>query len=152
DAREIGQAPTLMYSLMHVSFTYIHCGNYATTAVLDELIALADEKGSLFWKPVGMAQQGCLFGLTGKVLNAVQMLTSGITACRSTGTVSWMPWRLLYLAMAYAELAKFDDAWRCIGEAMSGIETTKERWHEAEVNRVAGEIALKSPEPDQAKA
>jgi predicted ATPase len=31
---------------------------------------------------------------------------------------------------------------------MSAIETTKERWFEAEANRIAGEIALKSPEPD----
>ena len=43
-------------------------------------------------------------------------------------------------------------AWSCIGEAMTAVETTKERWHEAEVRRVAGEIALKSPEPDAAKA
>ena len=35
---------------------------------------------------------------------------------------------------------------------MSTMETTKERWFEAEVNRIAGEIALKSPEPDAAKA
>jgi predicted ATPase len=34
---------------------------------------------------------------------------------------------------------------------MSTIETTKERWFEAEANRIAGEIALKSPEPDAAK-
>ena len=32
------------------------------------------------------------------------------------------------------------------------METTKERWCESEVYRVAGEIALKSPEPDVAKA
>ena len=32
------------------------------------------------------------------------------------------------------------------------METTKERWCEAEVNRVAGEIALLSPERDPAKA
>jgi predicted ATPase len=32
------------------------------------------------------------------------------------------------------------------------METTKERWFEAEVNRLAGEIALRSPEPDAAKA
>ena len=59
---------------------------------------------------------------------------------------------LSYLARAYAELGQFDDAWRCIGEAMTAVETTKERWCEAEVNRVAGEIALMSPEPDAAKA
>ena len=32
------------------------------------------------------------------------------------------------------------------------VERTKERWFEAEVNRIAGEIALMSPEPDAAKA
>ena len=32
------------------------------------------------------------------------------------------------------------------------MEITKERWFEAEVHRIAGEIALKSPERDTAKA
>jgi predicted ATPase len=32
------------------------------------------------------------------------------------------------------------------------VETTKERWFEAEANRIAGEIALLLPEPDVAKA
>jgi predicted ATPase len=35
---------------------------------------------------------------------------------------------------------------------MTAIETTKETWCEAEVNRIAGEIALMSLEPDAAKA
>jgi predicted ATPase len=35
---------------------------------------------------------------------------------------------------------------------MTAVETTKERWCEAEVNRIAGEIALLSPEPDAAEA
>jgi predicted ATPase len=56
------------------------------------------------------------------------------------------------LAKAYAELGQFDDAWRCSEEAITHIETTKERWWEVEVNRIAGEIALMSPEPDAAKA
>jgi predicted ATPase len=56
------------------------------------------------------------------------------------------------LAFAHAHLGKLDDAWRCIGEAMTAIEASKERWFEAEVNRIAGEIALKSPKPDAVKA
>jgi predicted ATPase len=40
----------------------------------------------------------------------------------------------------------------CINEALTAIQTNKERWCEAEVNRVAGEVALKSPEPNAAKA
>ena len=35
---------------------------------------------------------------------------------------------------------------------MTAVETTKERWFEAEINRIAGEIALMSPAPDTAKA
>jgi predicted ATPase len=80
------------------------------------------------------------------------MLTSGITAWRSTGSTVFMPWFLSLLARAYAGLSQFDDAWRCIGEAMTAVETTKEKWSEAEVHRVAGEIALLSQEPDTAKA
>ena len=75
------------------------------------------------------------------------MLASGIAAWRSTGATVAMPRSLSLLAKAYAELGQYDDAWRCIGEAITAIETTKERWCEAEVNRIAGEIALKSPEP-----
>ena len=35
---------------------------------------------------------------------------------------------------------------------MTMVETTKERWQEAEVNRIAGDIALLSPQPDAARA
>jgi predicted ATPase len=63
-----------------------------------------------------------------------------------------LPWYLSNLAMAYSEVGKFDDARRCIGEAMTAVETTKEKLWEAEVHRVAGEIALMSAEPDAAKA
>jgi len=59
---------------------------------------------------------------------------------------------LSYLARANAEIGQFDVATRCIGETMTAVETTKERWYEAEVHRIAGEIALLLPEPGAAKA
>ena len=64
----------------------------------------------------------------------------------------WMPLWLSYLARANAEIGQFDVATRCIGETMTAVETTKERWYEAEVHRIAGEIALLLPEPGAAKA
>ena len=71
---------------------------------------------------------------------------------RAIGTSTWGTAWLTHLALAYAELGKLDDAWRRMCEALTLVEATKERWCEAEVNRIAGEIALKSPEPDAAKA
>jgi predicted ATPase len=56
------------------------------------------------------------------------------------------------LAMANADFGQFDEAWRCIGEAITAVETTGERWCEAEAHRVAGRLALLSPKRDEAKA
>jgi predicted ATPase len=142
-----------MFALSHASLTHIHCRKYPEASVqAEEVVALADEKSSPVWRALGMSAQGCLFALTDKSLAAIQLINSGLAANRSTGSTVWMPLHLSHLALAFAVLGKFDDAWRCIGEAISTIETTKERWCEAEVNRVAGEIALKSPERNVVKA
>jgi class 3 adenylate cyclase/predicted ATPase len=152
DAREIGHAATLMFALNEVAYTYMDCGKYsAANALVDELVALANEKGALFWKMAGMMAKGSIMLLTGKASNAVQMITSGLTAYKSTGATLFVPRHFTKLAMACGELGQFDDA-RCrIGEAITAIETTGERWSEAEAHRVAGEIARKSPQPDVAK-
>jgi predicted ATPase len=152
-AREIGQAAGLMYALNHSSLILVLCGNYATADIqCEELVALADEKGSVFWKAFGMLRQGYLVALAGKAADGVRLITSGMAALRSTGATMWLPLYMSPLASAYAELGQFDDSWRCIGEAMTLAETTKERWCDAEINRVAGEIALKSPDASQPKA
>ena len=153
DAREIGQAASLMAALTLTSLSHIHCGSYAiANAQLDEVITLANEKGALFWKVGGMLVQGCLFAITGRASDAVRTITSGLSAWRATGTTVWMPTYLSYLTRAQAELGQFDEASRCISEALIAVQTTNESWYEADIHRIAGEIALRSPEPDVAKA
>jgi class 3 adenylate cyclase/predicted ATPase len=153
EARKAGQAAALMYALALTSITQMHCGNYGTVDTqLDELVALADEKGALFWKTLGTSLQGCHLALAGKASKAIQTITSGLSTLRSTGATMFAPWYLSYLAKAYADLGEFDDAWRCIDEAMTAVEETKERWCEADVHRTAGEIALMPPKRDVAKA
>ncbi len=153
DARETGHAGTLLCALFHASFPHIFCGNYATAkAILDEVAVLADEKGASFWKVQGMNPLGGVLALTGESAEAVYTISSAIAAYRSTGSTGLIPWHLVNLATAYMQLDQFDSASRSVGEAMTLIEATKERWSEAEVNRVAGEIALKSPKCDTEKA
>jgi predicted ATPase len=153
DAREIGHAATLMFALNEASYTCIYCGDFAAAnALVDELVALANEKGALFWRMGGIMTQGYLMVVTGKASNAVHTITSGLTAYQATGATLFMPQHLTNLARAHSELGQFGDAWRFIGEAIEAIEKTKERWWEAEINRLAGEIALKSLEADAAIA
>src|ERR1700730_4872827 len=153
EAREIDQAVSLMAAMALTSLTHIHCRNFAiANAQLDEVITLASEKGALFWKVGGILVKGSLLAVTGKASDAVRTITSGLSEWRATGTTVWMPTYLSFLAKAHAELGQFDEAWRCIGEATTIVQTTSESWYEADVNRVAGEIALLSPEPDVRRA
>ena len=153
DAREIGQAATLMYALAHAPLLLLLSRSFeAAAADAREVIALADEKGAVIWKAAAMAFLGCTFAFSGETSNAVEAVVSGIAAWRATGSTLWTPLFLLGLARAHAQLGQFDDAWGAIGEATTTMATTKEKWCEAELHRVAGEIALVSPEADMAKA
>ena len=60
--------------------------------------------------------------------------------------------QLSYLATTYAKLGQFDDARRSLSEAATAMEASKEMWFEAEAHRLAGEVALISPEHNAAKA
>jgi predicted ATPase len=152
-AREIGQAATLMYALFHVAIPYTLCGKHAAVAAqAQEIVALAEEKGSPLWKAAGIMNQGNVLALAGRASDAIEMLISGIATYRTTGATNFSQIYLPRLARAHAELGQFEDARRCIGEAMTAVETTKEKWSKAEVHRVAGEIALKSPERDATQA
>jgi class 3 adenylate cyclase/predicted ATPase len=153
-ARDTGQAASLMFALYMTAFFHVLCGNYAVaTARARELFALAKEKDALMWKASGMMHEGCaLAAAATKAAAAIEMLTSGIVGYRSTGATLSITAFLSHLARAYGDNCQFDDAWRCIGEAVTVIENAKERWYEAEVHRTAGEIALLSPERDVANA
>jgi len=142
-----------MYALTLPSWIPILCGKYAAAnAHSDEAVALAEEKGTLMWKALGTVTRGCVLALTSNASDAVQMIKAGITAWQSTGPTFWTPWYLSNLAGAHAQLGEVNEAGRVIDEAMITLKTAKENWCEAEVCRLAGEIALKSSEPDVAKA
>ena len=155
DARAGGQAGTLMYAQFHTSLTNVLCAKYAAAvAESDEVVRLADEKNAAIWKALATMQKGCVLALSSKAPEGIKMITSGITTYKSTGSRVYLPIFLAHLSRAYAEVGQFDDAWYSIGEALSAVEATKERWYEAEINRISGEIALKLPQlgPSQAEA
>src|SRR5262249_15325293 len=92
DAREIGQAASLMYALVIASLPLILSGSYATAAPnLEEAAALADAMGSLNWKAFGMCDHGYLLALSGKSADAVRAIIAGVAAWRSLGATLNVP-------------------------------------------------------------
>jgi predicted ATPase len=154
DAREVGEAATLMFSLTSSGITNIFCGEYtAATALIDELVALAEDKGAALWKAWGIIHRGRIFAAIGQPTEAIPIITEGLSASRSTGAIKYLgPLFLSDLAWAYASLGRNDDAFASIAEAIAVLETTRQRCFEADVNIVAAEIVLRSPKADVAKA
>jgi class 3 adenylate cyclase/predicted ATPase len=153
DARDTGQAANVMAALAITSLTHMHCGNYSLAkAQLDEVCALAEEKSAMFWKVGAMLLLGCLSALNGKATEAVKTIGSGMGAWRSTGASLWMPMHLAHLIGAYADVGHFDQAQRCVDEAVTLMHQTKERWYESDIHRIAGEVAMRTADTDLARA
>jgi class 3 adenylate cyclase/predicted ATPase len=143
EARNIGHAPSLMDALTFTTFTYMRLGNYTQAgAQVGELLRLTNEKGAAPWKAVGTVLKGQVLASNGKGAEAVQMITAGIAAFRSTGTTFNTPTNLAELALAYSALGQSAESARHIDEALNAVHTSKEKWCEAELERTAGEIAV----------
>jgi len=95
---------------------------------------------------------GLVMAHTGEMENAIQNIQGALSVMHSIGTTGFRPTYLSYLARCSAELGRFEDARRCIEDALTAADRSKERWWQAETNRIAGEIVLRSPEADEEKA
>jgi class 3 adenylate cyclase/predicted ATPase len=153
DAREIGQASSLAFALTFATLVDLCRGDFvAAKTRTDELVALAEEKGLSFWGLSGLFLRGALLSVTGAPAEGIRLISTAAAVYRSIGATLMLPSFLTSLAEAHATLGRYDEASARLDEAKTIIETSGERWSEAETLRVAGEIALKSPEADPAKA
>ena len=152
-AREFGHTLTQGNNLIFAAWTEFGCGRHAVAkAHADEIVALADQKGEPFYKAFGLMMRGLVLAAGGEVESAVHQITSALAAYRSMGATLLTATVLSHLAKAHASRGQFEDAWRCIDDAMRTLEATNERWCEADILRIAAEIELQAPERDAEKA
>jgi hypothetical protein len=121
-----------MFTLNFPILINTYCGNFdAANDHIDELIALAEEKGAPFRRAEGVLRRGYVLTLT-KAATAVETVSTGIDLWRSAGSTIFTPEHEFMLAVAHANSNQFDEAWDCIGKSMAAMQATKERWCEAE--------------------
>jgi predicted ATPase len=153
EGREIGHAASVMGALFYASLLDIWCnGHSAERKLVEELLVLAEENRTPFFTAMGTMQRGVVLAVTGDAEATVPVIEAGISQYRSTNSTWLTPWYLTRLAEVQAKLGRGDEAWQRIFEAFEEMEKGGEVQRQAEVNRVAGEIALLSPEIDAAKA
>ena len=149
EARDISQAATLLFALFWTSLIEIFCGNFATeTHEYDELIALADEKGPFTGRRMHIAAR-LSFGPDRQSLGRGSnhqrpgLLHVGQQEHQCSRRHPYRTWQKPVRNLANSMTLGAASAKQC-----RTVATTKESWFEAEAYRIAGEIALLSPEPD----
>jgi predicted ATPase len=108
----------------------------------DELLALATEHGIEFHRTSALAQRGwCLAGL-GRADEGIPLLTAGMAGWNEIGLMILRPWVLTLLGDACRMAGQNQAALAHIAEARRLAEETEERWAEAEMLRLIGDVLL----------
>ena len=84
NAYEIGQAAASMFAMNYTAWTHTLCGDCSKAiSILDEHLALADQKDAPYWKAFGVSVKGCALLSIGNTSAAIYLLTSEMTALHS---------------------------------------------------------------------
>lgn len=109
----------------------------------DAAVALSTEHELEFWRAKGVMSQGWALMGTERLDEGIKRLRTGLAALRATGAKIMMPYFLSRLAQAYADTDRIKEALSVLAESQAVLEETGERWWQAEVYRLQGELLFR---------
>jgi class 3 adenylate cyclase/tetratricopeptide (TPR) repeat protein len=107
-----------------------------------EVVALSDEYGFRDSLAIGNIMRGWCLCALGQAMEGIPLLLHGLTVCRSGGRKLMIPFFLMTLAEAYGMASQPQEGLDRLAEAAKLVETTQERWAEAEMYRLRGTLLL----------
>jgi predicted ATPase len=115
-------------------------------------ISVATAQGFPFWRVRGALLHGWALAQQGQAQEGIEQLTQGLTAYRATGGEIGRPYFLALLAEAHGTLGQSEAGLTALSEALALVDKTGERWYEAELHRLKGELLLQQSVDKQADA
>jgi serine phosphatase RsbU (regulator of sigma subunit) len=142
-ARTINQPFSLEYALHHTAWLHQHCRlGIQTEAAGQEQIRIATEQGFRFWHASGTLYVAGGLLMQGQHEQGLQLLEKGLEAYRGTGAELALPYYLSMLADGCTQTGRFAEARAALNEALTIVEKNDERFQEAELHRLKGELLL----------
>jgi predicted ATPase len=108
----------------------------------EPLLALATEQGFPDYVGAGTIWQGWLLILQGRLEEGMALMRQGLAAYRATGAGLLWPSILVPLAETYGKKGQPEEGLAVLEEALSVVNQTGERFYEAELYRLKGELTL----------
>jgi predicted ATPase len=105
-----------------------------------DALTLSVEHSFPHWLGWGMIYSGWSLTTLGQAQEGVTLLTKGLSVHRAAGSLLSTPPALMMLAEAHAKLGRPAESLDSLGKAVQVIEATDERYIEAELHRLRGDL------------
>ncbi len=146
-AHELAHPFSLAFALIHTA-TLHKFGRevHVTHERAEAAIALSTEQGLAFWLAFGTVLRGWVLTEQGQEKEGIAQIQQSITAMRAMGAELWRPYVLALLAEAYGKVGEGAEGLVVLTEALATVDRTEERFYEAELYRLRGELTLRAGE------
>ena len=151
-AEELAHPFSWAYVLTWLAFLHNHCRTAPETQQwVDAATTFATEQGFPYWSTQGMVLQGWLLTEQGQVEQGIQCMRHGLAEMQAIGTEVMQAYARGLLAAAYGKTQQPQHGRAVVEEALTKIAASGERWPEADLHRVKGELLLQEGAPAQAR-
>jgi predicted ATPase/class 3 adenylate cyclase len=111
----------------------------------EKAIAISMKHDFVFWLLTGMILRGWALTAKNEVEEGIAQMLQALAGYEQTGAGILRPYYLALLADVYGRIGKETEALQKLDEAEAAVKANDERWWEAELYRLKGELTLKQP-------
>jgi predicted ATPase len=142
-ARELAHSVSIVLALKWLaSLCQLRREAQAVQTWAEAAIDLASEQRLSLWLGWAGALRGWALAQQGQGKAGVAHICQGIDTYRATGAALDRPYMLALLAQAYTTVGRTEEGLRTLDEALAAAHGTGERYYEAELYRLKGELLL----------
>ncbi len=142
-AEELSHPLSLIVALLHAAHVRQFRGELDQAGDLAQrFVALRHKHSFALYAAWGPMTQGSILVQRGELAEGIALLTTGLAQYRAMGSQTLLPYFLSFLAEGYLRLGQAEEGMQVVLEALHLTETIFDRFWEAELHRLQGEISL----------
>jgi DNA-binding winged helix-turn-helix (wHTH) protein/predicted ATPase len=142
-ARQAGHTLSLVYAELYAALrSQLRRDVAATQAHADVAVTLATAQEAALRVEQGRMLQGWALAMRGDAAAGVAHIQQGLTTLKGVGPELLRPYWLALLSEAYGQAGQPEIGLQVVDEALMLVAATEERWWEAELYRLQGELLL----------
>jgi predicted ATPase len=152
-AHQLAHPLSLSFALsVAAGFYQLRRERHTTQEYAEAAISLTTEQGFPHWRAYSAILRAWALAPQGPAKEGIEQMHQGLGAFRATEAKLWQPYLLALLAEAHGTIEEPEEGLTLLTEALTLVDTTGQRWYEAELYRLKGELLLQRSLDHQAEA